>query len=192
MGIIHSTNYSITKKLFNKIFIQKIWKLFIQNNYSFFWKIDYRPGLHQHDLSALGANVGCCWGDLLGLLKMWNCPKNLLSSVVREKERGWQARAQNRKLHLFFSPDPHWDSGTQQQKKHSKENYKMWCKSFEEIFVWKKCPCIWQNTSVVYHCDADWRRHTAGIKGQCEKSQQKFQCSDRSRKETSNLIRQNC
>ena len=45
MGIIHSTNYSITKKLFNKIFIQKIWKLFIQNNYSFFWKIDYRPGL---------------------------------------------------------------------------------------------------------------------------------------------------
>ena len=45
MGIIHSTNYSITKKLFNKIFIQKIWKLFIQKNYSFFWKIDYRPGL---------------------------------------------------------------------------------------------------------------------------------------------------
>ena len=45
MGIIHSKNYSITKKLFNKIFIQKIWKLFIQNNYSFFWKIDYRPGL---------------------------------------------------------------------------------------------------------------------------------------------------
>ena len=45
MGIIHSKNYSITKKLFNKIFIQKIWKLFIQKNYSFFWKIDYRPGL---------------------------------------------------------------------------------------------------------------------------------------------------
>ena len=45
MGIIHSKNYSIRKKLFNKIFIQKIWKLFIQNNYSFFWKIDYRPGL---------------------------------------------------------------------------------------------------------------------------------------------------
>ena len=45
MGIIHSENYSIRKKLFNKIFIQKIWKLFIQKNYSFFWKIDYRPGL---------------------------------------------------------------------------------------------------------------------------------------------------
>ena len=45
MGIVHSKNYSITKKLFNKIFIQKIWKLFIQKNYSFFWKIDYRPGL---------------------------------------------------------------------------------------------------------------------------------------------------
>ena len=45
MGIIHSTNYSITKKIFNKIFIQQIWKLFIQKNYSFFWKIDYRPGL---------------------------------------------------------------------------------------------------------------------------------------------------
>ena len=45
MGIIHSKNYSIRKKLFNKIFIQKIWKLFIQKNYSFFWKIDYRPGL---------------------------------------------------------------------------------------------------------------------------------------------------
>ena len=45
MGIIHSKNYSIRKKLFKKIFIQKIWKLFIQKNYSFFWKIDYRPGL---------------------------------------------------------------------------------------------------------------------------------------------------
>ena len=45
MGIVHSKNYSITKKLFNKIFIQKIWKLFIQKNYSFFWKIYYRPGL---------------------------------------------------------------------------------------------------------------------------------------------------
>ena len=45
MGIIHSTNYSITKKLINKIFIQKIWKIFITKNYQFFWKIDYRPGL---------------------------------------------------------------------------------------------------------------------------------------------------
>ena len=47
MGIIHSKNYSIRKKLFKKIFIQKIWELFIQKNYSFFWKIDYRPGLLQ-------------------------------------------------------------------------------------------------------------------------------------------------
>ena len=46
MGIIHSKNNSIRKKLFKKIFIQKIWKLFIQKNYSFFWKIDYRPGLY--------------------------------------------------------------------------------------------------------------------------------------------------
>ena len=35
MGIIHSKNYSIRKKLFKKILIQKIWKLFIQKNYSF-------------------------------------------------------------------------------------------------------------------------------------------------------------
>ena len=45
MGIIYSKNYSIRKELFNKIFIQNIWKLFIQKNYSFFLKIDYRPGL---------------------------------------------------------------------------------------------------------------------------------------------------
>ena len=54
MGIIHSTNYSITKKLFNKAFIQKIWKLFIQNNYSFFWEIDYRPGLGCAELLIFG------------------------------------------------------------------------------------------------------------------------------------------
>ena len=45
MGIVHSKNYSIRKKLFKRIFIPKIWKLFIQKDYSFFWKIDYRPGL---------------------------------------------------------------------------------------------------------------------------------------------------
>ena len=51
MGIIHSKNYSIRNKLFKKIFIKKIWKLFIQKNYSFFWKIDYRPGLSTNDLT---------------------------------------------------------------------------------------------------------------------------------------------
>ena len=45
MKIIHSKNYSIRKNYSKKIFIQQIWKLFIQKNYSFFWKIDYRPGL---------------------------------------------------------------------------------------------------------------------------------------------------
>ena len=30
---------------FNKLFIQKNMKLFIQRNYSFIWKMDYRPGL---------------------------------------------------------------------------------------------------------------------------------------------------
>ena len=39
MGIIHSKNYSISKKLFNKIFIQKIWKLFIQKIIHFFEKL---------------------------------------------------------------------------------------------------------------------------------------------------------
>ena len=43
-------NYSFKKlsnykKLFKKIFIKQIWKSFIQQNYSFVWKIDYRPGL---------------------------------------------------------------------------------------------------------------------------------------------------
>ena len=52
MGIIHSKNYSIRKKLFKKIFIQKIWKLFIQKNYSFCWKIDYRPGLRWYRRAA--------------------------------------------------------------------------------------------------------------------------------------------
>ena len=51
MEIIHSKNYSIRKKLFKKIFIQKILKLFIQKNYSFFWKNDYRPGLKTSHLS---------------------------------------------------------------------------------------------------------------------------------------------
>ena len=55
---------------------------------------------------------------------MWNCPKNLLSSVVREKERGRQARAQNRKLHLFFSPDPHWDTESGSKRSTAKKMIK--------------------------------------------------------------------
>ena len=145
--------------------------------------LSYTYMCHQHDLSALGANVGLLRRFLLGLLKMWNCPKNLLSSVVREKERGRQARAQNRKLHLF-SPQTHTGTvGHSSKRSTAKKMIKCGVKVSKKSLS-EKCPWIWQNMSVVYHCDADWRRHTAGIKGQCEKSQQKFQCLDRSRKET--------
>ena len=57
MGIIHSKNYSIRKKLFKKKFIQKIWKLFIPKNHSFFEKIDYRPGLGETKKNSTTYNI---------------------------------------------------------------------------------------------------------------------------------------
>ena len=44
MGIIYSKNYSIRKELFNKIFIQNIWKLFIQKIIHFFEKLIIAQG----------------------------------------------------------------------------------------------------------------------------------------------------
>ena len=82
MGIIHSKNYSITKKLFNKIFIQKIWKLFIQKNYSFFWKIDYRPGL--------GETGRALFEQLSNLPTCCNSSSCCSSSVWEE---AWQAKS---------------------------------------------------------------------------------------------------
>ena len=69
MGILHSKNYSITKKLFNKIFIQKIWKLFIQKKYSSFWKIDYRPGLIQQNQRE---TLNICPAGSLVIKGLWN------------------------------------------------------------------------------------------------------------------------
>ena len=57
MGIIHSKNYSIRKKFIQKKFIQKIWKLFILKNHSFFEKNDYRPGLGETKKNSTTYNI---------------------------------------------------------------------------------------------------------------------------------------
>ena len=117
MGIIHSKNYSIRKILFKKIFIQKVWKLFIQKNYSFFWKIDYRPGLvktqpHWASVEQRLRSAGNCfpvrvesvWREAaaggLSLCKArrwiwleldcWGCFQNWVSGVVFEAS--WSAK----------------------------------------------------------------------------------------------------
>ena len=114
--------------------------------------LSYTYMCHQHDLSALGANVGCCWGDLLGQ-NVKVSKKSVVKCCPREGERA-ASKGTEQKAAPFFSPDPHWDSGTQQQKKHSKENDKMWCKSFEEIFVWKMSLNLTKHVC----CVSLWRR----------------------------------
>ena len=96
--------------------------------------LSYTYMCHQHDLSALGANVGLLRRFIRSSQNVKVSKKSVVKCCPREGERA-ASKGTEQKAAPFFSPDPHWDSGTQQQKKHSKENDKMWCKSFEEIFV---------------------------------------------------------
>ena len=151
--------------------------------------LSYTYMCHQHDLSALGANVG-----LLRRFIRSKCEsvQKICCQVLSARRREGGKQGHRTESCTFFSPHTHTGTvGHSSKRSTAKKMIKCGVKVSKKSLS-EKCTCIWQNTSVVYHCDADWRRHTAGIKGQCEKSQQKFQCSDRLRKETSNPIWQNC
>ena len=72
MGIIYSKNYSIRKELFNKIFIQNIWKLFIQKIIHFFEKLIIAQGYFQ----VLPRNDEIGQEENLGLVGGWSQKSN--------------------------------------------------------------------------------------------------------------------
>ena len=64
--IIHiEKNYSI------KYSFKKNWQLFIQRDYSFFWKISYRPGLLVPDNGDLSSGGSCRWWRWGGRRRWW-------------------------------------------------------------------------------------------------------------------------
>ena len=87
------------------------------------WLLSYTYMCHQHDLSALGANVGLLRRFIRSSQNVKVSKKSVVKCCPREGERA-ASKGTEQKAAPFFLPRPTLGHRVRQQKKHCKENDK--------------------------------------------------------------------
>ena len=85
--------------------------------------LSYTYMCHQHDLSALGANVGLLRRFIRSSQNVKLSKKSVVKCCPRGEERA-ASKGTEQKAAPFFSPDPHWDTESGSKRSTAKKMIK--------------------------------------------------------------------